>query len=479
MGTTGTLKSSVGLGSGIEIESLVNQLVDLEGKYETEKLNKDQVSTEAKITAYGNIKGALSDLKDAVDAIKTESLFEEYVTSISNDPTVSADTAYFSASATSEAVSGKYTIEIEQLAQAHKLSKSFNTASQIVGTGTLRIEVGAGQSVSKLVDYSINSDNNTVTGIKNLINSTSNQTGVVATIVTSDDGVNLVISSKETGVKNTLDISVLSDSDGDDEDDAGLSQLITANMTVASTAQDTNVRIDGQLVTSSKTKLVDAIDGITLDLKKAEDSKVHTLSVSVDEKAIKDKMKNYVEKYNEVVDLISEATRTSPSSPELSGDLVADANIRLIESRLRNSLSFTKQSRAGIISLANIGITSDGKTGKLILNDSKYDSVTGSDMSSVISMLTGASGVASNQSDLIDSLINADGTITRATNNLNDNLGLIVLDKAKLNYRLESQRFYLTTKFASLDALLGGLQSTGSFLQQQLDGMVDPLAFKK
>lgn len=480
MGVTGTLKSSVGLGSGIEIESLVNQLVDLEGKYTTEKFEKDEVAVQAKITAFGNLQGAITDFKEAVDKIRLSRTFEENTVRIANDPTTSSTTTYFEASATSRAVTGSYNIEVEQLAQAHKLSKDFNTKSQVIGTGTLRIVVGQGQSVTKTNDYTVDSSNNSVEGVKNLINATSNETGVVASLIESDAGVKLIISSKETGVKNTLGISVLNDADGDDEDDAGLSQLDMGNLSQINAAQDTNVRIDGQLITSAKTTLVDVIEGTTIDLKKAEDGKVHTLTISVDEGKIKDKLKDYVEKYNDIVDIINDVSKTNASDPDLAGDLVGDANLRTIEYRLRRSLTYTNSTPSGLNTLANLGITTNVKTGKLSLNDFKYDSATKSNVDDLVVMFTESlNGVAVRQFDDLDSIINSDGVITKASQKLNDRLKEITVEKAEHQLRLERRRIFLTLRFASLDTLLGQLQATGDFVSQSLSKSVEPLAFKK
>ena len=479
MGVLGTLKSSVGLGSGIEIQSLVDQLVDLEGKYVTENLDKDELSVQAKITAFGNLKGALSDFKDSVNAIRTASTFEEHSTSVSNDPTSDAATTYFTASSTSSAVPASYTVEVEQIAKAHKMSKDFTTSSQVVGTGTLRIVVGQGQSVSTTVDYTINSENNSVDGIKNLINSTTNQTGIVASTIVSDAGVKLIISAKETGVKNTLGISVLSDSDSNLTDDSGLSQLTTANMTEVSAALDSNIRIDGQLITSAKSILVDVIDGITLDLKKAEDGKIHDLKINVDQSKIKDKVKNYVEKYNDVMNLIKELTTTNSTHPELAGDLVNDANMRTIDSRLRRTLTTSKSTPSGLNTLANIGITTNIKTGELLFDDDKYSKATNSNVSDLVMMFTGVNGVASLQYDELDAFLNSDGVVSKASDKLNAHLKEITVEKAEHILKLEKKRIFLTLKFASLDGLLGQLQSLSNFVSTQFASSVEPLSFKK
>ena len=478
--TLGTIKSATGLGAGLDIKGLVTQLVDLEGKYKTEKLEKDEADTLAEITGYGNVKSSLSSLKDAIENLKDPTKFQTRKTAISNDSTVDASTTYFTATANGNSLPTNYTIEVEQLARAHKLgSKIFNTESTIIGEGTLSITKGFGQDVSATYDFTIDENNNTVAGIKEAINARTGTTGIAATLITTDAGVQLIISTNDPGTKNTLEITT-TDDDGNDTDDSGLSQLVTANMTLNQSPLDANVRIDGQLVTASSNRLVDTIEGITIELFKAEDDKVHTLTISNDPETAKESISTFVEKYNEYIDVIKGLTEYNEISPDESGILLGDSILRNISTLITNSLLDTRVDASGIVSFASIGVTTDPTTGKLEIDEDTLDSKLNSKFDSVGSMFGDeVNGVAVNLFDLIDNLLNSDGLISLRTNELNQDLRDIDDDKVKNALKLDRLEIDLTLQFASLDALLGQFQNVSDKLASDLGNFVAPLSFKK
>lgn len=478
--TLGTIKSATGLGAGLDIQGLVSQLVDLEGKYKTEKLEQDEEDTKAEISGYGDVKSKLSALQDSLDKLQNASTFQARKTAVSNDPASDQSTTFFTATATGSSLPTTYDIEVTQLAKAHKLSSAvFNTESTIIGEGTLSITKGFGQDISTTYDFTIDSGNNTVAGIKEAINARTGTTGIAATLITTDAGVQLVISTNEPGVKNTLDIAV-TDDDGNDSDNAGLSQLITANMTVQQAPLDAIISIDGQAVTSSSNRLVDTIEGVTLELLKAEAGRTHTLTINNDPEAAKALIEEFVTAYNEYLDVIQGLTNYDEFNQEDNGILIGDSVLRNINTQVNNALLDTRVDASGIVSFASIGLLTNATTGKLEIDEDTLDAKLNSNFDSVASMLgDDTDGIATQMYDLVENLLNSEGLITLRTDALIQDLRDIEDDQIENELKLDRLEVDLTLQFAALDALLGQFQNVSDKLAADLGNFVDPLSFKK
>ena len=63
---------SLGVGSGLALDDLVQQLLDAERLPKEERLNAKEEQIEAEISALGQIKSKLSDFKDAVDDLRSD-----------------------------------------------------------------------------------------------------------------------------------------------------------------------------------------------------------------------------------------------------------------------------------------------------------------------------------------------------------------------------------------------------------------------
>ncbi len=215
--------SSPGIGSGLDVASIISQLMAVE-RQPLSALDAKEAKYQAQLTAYGSLKGALSSFQTAVTALADPAKFSAVTAKL-------ADTAVATATASTAAVPGTYSIEVQALAQAHKLkSAAFATSATTVGTGTLTIQFGtySGGVFSLNSDkaaktISIDSNNSSLAGVRDAINAAD--AGVAASIVNDGSGNRLVISSQDSGVANALKISV-TDDDLADTDNAGLSRLV-------------------------------------------------------------------------------------------------------------------------------------------------------------------------------------------------------------------------------------------------------------
>ena len=221
--STGTFSVS-GLMSGIDTESMITQLEEsMRGP--VEKLETQIEDYSVKLSLYSTLQAKLTTFSSAAEALDTEDEFFSITAS-------SSDTDYITATGSSDAVKGTYEIEVEQLARAHKVKSSAFTSDEVIGTGTITIQVGANEAV----DVTITDDEDTIQEIATKINNTDG-IDVAANAVYDGENYYLVLTAQETGDDNIINISV-DDDDNDDTDTSGLSQLANNNFQTQSFSSD-------------------------------------------------------------------------------------------------------------------------------------------------------------------------------------------------------------------------------------------------
>lgn len=256
--------SSAGIGSGLDVNGLVTQLVAAERAPADLRLSRAEATVKAQISAFGAIRSALAGLESALKK------FDGTGADLGRKVAVGTD-AGFSATAGAGAAPGSYRIAVERLATAHKLQSAPVAADAQVGTGTLTIQVGDGEPLQ----VAIAEGKGSLAQIRDAINAQAGGQGVAATVVRGDAGDVLVLSSTRPGSDNAMTVAA---SGGD----GGLAALATGtglNEVVA--AGDAQITVDGISRTVSGNSVGDAITGITLDLTKAKPGEAFTLDLSL------------------------------------------------------------------------------------------------------------------------------------------------------------------------------------------------------
>ena len=279
-----------GIGSGIDIEGLVSQLVAAEGQPTSVRLAQKEAGFQADLSAIGTLKSVLSSLQDTVSALQDSDDFLKRSAISSNDE-------LFAAAASSSAVAGKYKVEVSQLAQAARIrSNDFTSETEIIGTGTLDISLG-----SDSFSLTIDSGNQTLAGIRDAINAAEDNPGITASIINVDSGTRLVLSSDKIGAANAITVTATDDAPLDGFD---LTRLDSANLTAIQPAQDAIVFIDSQQVTRDSNSFSDVITGVTFTLLEADVGTIETLTVGLDSASITGKVNDFVEAYNSVSETV-------------------------------------------------------------------------------------------------------------------------------------------------------------------------------
>jgi len=442
--------TAAGIGSGLDVESIVTQLVALE-RVPLDNLESEASLIQAQISAYGTLKSKVAEFETAMDALASSDKFKLYSTTSSTESVLTAI-------ADSNAAIGTYDVEVTALAERDKYRTSaFTDAATVVGEGTLSISVG-----SDSFDITVDSSNSTLSGIRDAINSASDNTGVTASIVTDSNGASLVLSSDDTGLDNALTISVTGDSDANDTDAAGLSALATTNLTTLTTATDATLEIDnaggnGFTFSSSSNTFSSVLEGVTIT---AETIGTSTVEIDRDDSAIEEAVNEFADAYNALRQEIA---------TQRAGQLEADGTLLSLERALQDIFNSGASITGSTYTyLSEVGITTDDSN-NLVIDSTELEAAISSDFDSFVNLFSATDeGYAARFESLANSLQQEDGLIDAREDGLNAQLDLNQDAQDRMDVRLEIIEARIRAQFTALDTLVSELNSTGDFLTQQL-----------
>ncbi len=375
-------------GTGLDVRSLVDQLVAAEGGPVSSRLDRKEVNIQEGLTAMGTFKGALLDFQSSLAPLRKENAFKSINATSSNEEK-------FTVSAEDNAVLGSYDIEISQLAQSQKLkSQAFGSEFDTIGSGTISIEFGQINNATNTFNVNskiptqhieIDEENGSLRGIQQTINEAN--AGVRASIINDGTGYRLILNSEKSGIENSLRISI-SDDDVNDEDLFGLSQLaynpvatageegaaaVGKNLEEAAQAKNSLFSIDGISISNSSNEIPDSIPGITLSLKKTTEDSFESFKIEKETTRIKQSIETFVSSYNELMASVASLTGFDSETGQ-AGPLSGDPAIRGIMDQIRRRLSTSFNGiNENLTSLSMIGIDSS-RNGSLSLDDFKLNS---------------------------------------------------------------------------------------------------------
>lgn len=441
-----------GIGSGLDVASLVDQLVAAERQPVANRLNLQEVRTNAQLSAIGKLKSALAAFRDASEALKDTSGLRARSVSSSHEALVTATAA-------PGAPIGQIPVEVVSLASSHRLaSGAFPSADAIVGTGTLDITVN-GETMS--LDVAPGSDS--LGAIRNAINAAPDNPGVTATIVNAADGAHLVVSADSAGADNAINIS----------SSGGALELLTydaatgiGGLTEQSPASDAEILVDGFTVFSADNDISGAVEGLTFSLNGVEAGTVATITVTEDLEVAKEALNAFSEAHNELIGVVRELTAFDQGTG-IAGELLGDPMVRDLKASLRRELSAVGPDEGSYRLLAEIGLDLTVE-GRIDVDDVALDEALAGDFDAVADLFEGDAGLAGRVDAMLALFLDDEGRILTREETLKEQLDVIEDDRAALDRRLEDVRRRYQTQFAAMDQLVAQLQSTSSFLLQQL-----------
>ena len=435
---------SAGIGSGLDVNSLVSQLVSAERAPADTRLNTDQSTTKTQISAFGSLGSVLSGLQTALDAFKTSGA----------DPSRTATVATgagFTASASTTAALGSYAIRVEKLASTQKLQSAAVGSTTQVGYGTLSLKVGTDAAVN----VTIAQGKGTLADIRDAINAATGSPGVGASLVHGDAGDVLVLNSPRSGSNGALSITT---SGGD----GGLSALATTGgtLTEVTPAGDAEVWVDGVKRTSASNHLTDLIDGVTLDLTKAQTGVDFKLAVAGDPTSLHTRVDAFVKAYNAAVTTLRTQSAAGDKDTK-GGPLSGDATPRALIQALRSAMG------SDYADMAALGLKT-AVDGTLTLDGGKLDATLAGDPGAVRRAFGDGAAYSTALRATLTAYAGDAGLIAGRTKSLNDHLKNIQGQRDDLDRRMSQMETDYRRQFTALDSMMAQMQSTSSFLTQQL-----------
>ncbi len=438
--------TSSGVGSGLDIQTLVSQLVAAERAPTAARLQRQESAARVEISAYGQLRSAMASLQTAISDAAGDDAAEGRAVSLSSEDAFSADVAAGSAL-------GNYDIIVERLASTGRsvLQTPTDPAAGL-GAGTFDITLGSDSFSVDLTDPAT-----TLAQLRDAINEAGDNPGVRATIINVDGGSVLSLSSDRVGADSALAL-------GGTGDYAALA----ADFNATEAGEDALISIDGMARSSSTNTISDAIDGVTLNLLQADPTETTVLGVSRDDTTIQESIANFVSAWNTFASQTDTLGEFNPVTGN-SGPLNGDALMRGIESRLRTEVS-AGQGVGGNLLGGEFGL-SFGTDGKLTLDSAQLTEALSERRADVAAWWSGDSGLAVKLTDTLSSMLDDSAGLKTREDALEAVLTRVEDRNESLDLRMERVESRYLQQFTALDIALAQLQSTSSYLTSQLSSL--------
>jgi flagellar hook-associated protein 2 len=453
-----------GIGSGIDINSIVGALVNAEKAPKEAQLARLEKASTTKFSGLGQLKGALSDFQSAMKGLNSLTLFEKRTASSSN-------TAALTASATKTALPGSYSLTVERLASSSKVTTAaMDSSFAATADGTLSVKLGA-SGAAVAVDVAIG---DSLAQIRDKLNAALKDQGISANVISNpaDGQSRLVLSAKATGSGQDVFIETADAGLADFSID-GSTQSVGTAAGYLQQAADAQFSIDGLSLNSAGNSVDGVIPDVTLNLvSTTEAGKPLTLTVGRDTSGVTANIKKFVEAYNKLIATTSQLTsvvQVGEGKAPVAAPLVGDATVRTLLSGVRNEL-VNPAEQGGVKVLADLGITTQ-KDGTLKIDDAKLSKALSENFDAVGSFLAGSNGLMNRVDKRIEGFIQAGGVLEQRMNGLRSTLTGIDKQRENLTRRVEQMQTRLFAQFNAMDSLVGRLNDTSARLTQALGSL--------
>jgi len=450
-----------GLGSGLDIGSIVTALVNADKSAKQTQITTQTTTTTAKISATGALKSALSAFSTSLTALGSKS-----TPAFSGFAATSGTPTSLTVTSDNTAVNGSYNVTVNQLATGSKVATAAFSGgvSSAIPTGTLTISQNG-------IDYPVTiASGATLQSTRDAINTTLQAKGITANIVTDGNGSRLVVGSTTTGTGSDISMSGI----------AGLEVNGTTKMDGTATgagyignpAQDALFNVDGLSMTSKSNTVSGAVGGISMTLLVANKDAPVVVTVGTNSDGLKTSIQSFVDAYNKVISTLTAYTTPSldaEGNPTVSNAMTGDSLPRNLIQSMRDQLTNVPGDAGGnqLAVLAQLGITTDQKTGTLTMDSTKFTAaMTTQGMSGQVQALfsgtTSTNGLLARMDNAIKPYYQTGGILDQRTNILNNTAKDLSNQQSALDLRVSNLTTSLTAKYNAMDLLVGQMKATAS-----------------
>jgi len=442
--------TNAGVGSGLDLEGIIEAYVTARSVPTEVRLQEKEDRLKTELSGVGQLRSAISNFESTLKKLdKTTDFAKQSITTSSSDIDVTTN---------GFASSGSFQVEVQKLAFGTRSESAlFGSSSDTTATGNLTFTVGA-DSFNVAIDAT-----DSLSAIRDKINEASDNFGVTANVITTDAGTFLSYTSDKTGTGNDLVIT---------NDNAGsLLDNISTGVTVKQTAQDAEILLDGNLISSDTNEFKNKIEDVTINVKTANIGNPTTLTIEQDIDNGRTVVQDFMNSYNALVDTVSSLGNAE------TGALAFDPALRSIKSQMINIVTGSVSGLTGSIdSLDDIGVVLN-KDGKLELSTISIGGQTGSqkldqalenDLDEVGELFASTNGVTAQLNTLLDSYNGNDGSLTERNSSLSAEIKGIADEWAEHEARLRDYEDTLRKQFTFLDGTVAQYNATSSWLTANL-----------
>jgi flagellar hook-associated protein 2 len=465
---TSSIVNTLGAGSGIDVKALAQSLVDAEKTPKKERIDEKIAKTEAKITGYGAVKFALSELKNAFAKINDASDFNSIKPS-------NTQPSAFGVTASSTAEAGSYSIEVVRTALAQRTASSNFAArsTPLNGGAAFKLNLTVG-GVSK---GDINVTTATPAGMVSAINGA--KLGVTAQLINTGSGFNVVVTG-ETGAAQNFSLT------SDDGTATGNNPKVPVTgvsfATSLQTATDASFKVNGLTVTRGSNTVNDVIEGVTLDLF-ASTTGAARLDLNRDTAGIKDNLKGLVTAYNDFEETLKILGDRASEVEDFGGALAGESLLQSVRNQVRALVTNTSTTPGTDIRAArDVGLSLD-RFGKMTLDEAKLDTALQNNFTQVSTMFTAGTnnksiyspapaGLAGEAVNSIEKMLLSTGLIDTQTKSAAAQILKHKEELKVLDERMEKLMTRYMSQFSVMESIVGNSNSTREGLKGTFEGMM-------
>ena len=469
MSISGPTLSSAGIGSGLDVNSIVTALVNVE-RVPIDQLQTQAGTLQTQLSSFGKLQSYVSAVRDAARALTLPGTWSQTVGS-SSDPAVGITTD-------ASTLAGSYRVEVQSLAAAQSLATAttYAGATSVLGQGSLHIELGTwagtaftAKSGATAIEVSIGPGEDTLEKVRDKINGAD--AGVVASILTDASGARLVLRSRDTGEANGFRVGVT------ESGTAGLGALAydpsggATAMTLAQAASNARATINQLPVVSASNTLAGVIDGLTLTLNKPTTAPVD-VAAKPDTESMKKAIGTFVSAYNDMAKYLNDQTRYDAAS-KTAGTLQGDSAALAVRSQMRSLLATTSGASSTFTRLADVGFDVQAD-GTIQLKGSKLDNALANipELKKLFansdSVTPANNGVLTQLRGLADQFLSVDGTLSTRSAGLHSRIDSNKANQSRLEDRVTAFEARVRAQYTALDAQMGQLTGLSTYVTQQL-----------
>lgn len=469
--------SSPGIGSGLDVNGIVSQLVAIE-RQPIAVLQTSANKLQTQLSAMGKLQSLTSALRDAATPLLSADSYAQ-TTATSGDATA------VSATSTTKAAPGTYSIAVQSLSAGQTLvsaSGQFANSAAFVGTGSLTLSIGSWapdlsgftpKAGSSDVVINIIAGEDSLASVRDKINAAN--AGVTAAIITDTSGSRLSLQSAVNGAENGFRLTAVDD-DTLNNDNAGLSRLTynpavaPAQLTRTQTAANTAATINGIAVGSASDTLVDVVSGMTIKLAKVTTTPV-TLTVTRNTESIKQLLARFASAYNDLNKYLGEQTKYDPVTK--TGALFqGDSTVVGIQNQLRAMVGRSSTATPAFARLSDLGMQIQ-KDGTLQVVTAKVDEAL-KNLSGVTTALSNSDALEPANNGLIrrmsawaDGMLDAKGALPGRSKTIQSRLTVNQKDQESVARHVADTEKRLRAQYSALDSNMSKFTALSNYVSQQ------------